>query len=497
MKKGIITIIIIMMFSSVTVLASSEVIFEVNGEEQVMAEPITIVMNDETMDFDSPAYIYHSRTIVPMKDLFNALGYDVTWDAKERKVTAIRGDKKLELTIGHSEIMINGEMIVSDINPVIIHDRTYIPLNIVATGTGADVTWNSETRTVSIEQKLDHLNLFYGRSSYNNFIELKEKGEFEKVDSISYAWSRVEVNDGIVSLNTSSSNNNLMYFPKGFEEVVVDDIEKKLLNIYFDGDYETLFAQKSELLEAIKSVINEPESDSPQFEGVVIDFENMGSTYFKDYIQFITVIKESLNNKLVYVAVQPRVDYEYSKLLKVVDRLILMLHDYETKNSEIMIYNNQVIEQPLTPIGFVTSDLEVILNLIDSYSDRSKISLQLSLAVVQWKEEEANIYHRYTPSYNLLIERMKKIKEEAFKYSETYQNPYVVYVDEENQNNTIWYENQRSIQEKIKLAKKYGLGGISLWQIANMPMATAEDLEMSNRLNEFELNIWPTILDNY
>ena len=41
---------------------------------------VTVVLNGETISFDTPAYIENNRTMVPIRAIAEALGLEVTWD---------------------------------------------------------------------------------------------------------------------------------------------------------------------------------------------------------------------------------------------------------------------------------------------------------------------------------------------------------------------------------------------------------------------------------
>lgn len=499
MSKKIFSVLFMLLFVTSVSYAEDSIIFEVEGETFTMEEPVNVLINNELIQFEEQPYIYKSRTIVPMKFFFNELGYDISWDGETRTVTGNRGDKIIKLQIGSNNVNINGEVVVTDVPAVIINSRTYIPLSVVAMGSGASVNWNGETKTVLVKQKLENLNMFYGRSSLSNYNALLQNNELRHVDSIGYAWSRVEFEEGKVILNTSSVNNNLMFYPEGHEYVTNNEVESKLLNVYFDGRYEDLFSQKDGLISEITKAILKPKLNDPRFDGVIIDFELMNEKYFPSYLEIIKALNVELKKagKLLYVAVQPRTGFDYNQLVKNVDFVILMLHDYESKDKIILNFNQNYVNQPITPIIRVESDLKMVMDQIKTLSDRSKISLQLNLAVVQWQGKSLYEVKRYTPSYFQLMVRMKKLPLGSFLYDEVSRNPYLQYQDENNLYNTIWYENESSIQAKLDLIFKYKLGGVSLWQIANIPLNDEIDDKNQLLIDKYDLNLWKKIMENY
>ncbi|PMP81906.1 MAG: copper amine oxidase, partial [Caldisericum exile] len=84
------------------------------------------------------------------------LGGFVTWDAINR-VVSIQIDKKtIELQIGNSIAKVNGKEVAIDptnpyIKPLIINDRTMIPVRFVAEQIGCSITWNDRERKITIE----------------------------------------------------------------------------------------------------------------------------------------------------------------------------------------------------------------------------------------------------------------------------------------------------------------------------------------------------------
>ena len=51
------------------------------------------------------------------------------------------------------------------------------------------------------------------------------------------------------------------------------------------------------------------------------------------------------------------------------------------------------------------------------------------------------------------------------QYSETYKSPYFRYNDENGQRHEVWFEDVRSMSEKMMLVKRYELQAIGAWQL--------------------------------
>ena len=54
-------------------------------------------------------------------------------------------------------------------------------------------------------------------------------------------------------------------------------------------------------------------------------------------------------------------------------------------------------------------------------------------------------------------------------YSDIYRNPYITYSTEDGKNIFLWYEDERSVNDKIALAKFFGINGVSLWRLGTVP----------------------------
>lgn len=95
--------------------------------------------------------ILDSRTMVPFRSIFEALGAEVHWDPDARMVTAARGRDSLALTIGSPVVEWRRSRIKVDAPPVIVDGRTLVPLRFIAQALGLHVRWDGATRTVHLE----------------------------------------------------------------------------------------------------------------------------------------------------------------------------------------------------------------------------------------------------------------------------------------------------------------------------------------------------------
>ena len=110
------------------------------------------LINGKTESTDVPAKIVSDRTFLPVRFVAESLGAKVGWDGNENKVTITDGDKKIELIIGKREITVNGKTEKLDAAPFIEDSRTLVPVRFIFEALGALVTYDEKTKTVTIKK---------------------------------------------------------------------------------------------------------------------------------------------------------------------------------------------------------------------------------------------------------------------------------------------------------------------------------------------------------
>ena len=95
------------------------------------------------------------RTVVPIRAIVEALHGTIGWDPVERKVTIVLNGNKVELWIDNPMAKVNGtakwiDANNHDVKPIIINDRTMLPIRFIAESLGAKVDWDASTKTITI-----------------------------------------------------------------------------------------------------------------------------------------------------------------------------------------------------------------------------------------------------------------------------------------------------------------------------------------------------------
>lgn len=114
-------------------------------------ETASVTLNGEYIQFDQQPIIINDRTMVPMRKIFEAMGCEVLWDEKVEMIDVWRGDENLmTLWIGDSEMWTPGGLVYLDAAPFVMNDRTLVPVRAISESIGAQVDWDEYSWTVII-----------------------------------------------------------------------------------------------------------------------------------------------------------------------------------------------------------------------------------------------------------------------------------------------------------------------------------------------------------
>ncbi|MDR0272092.1 MAG: extracellular solute-binding protein [Clostridiales bacterium] len=117
----------------------------------VCANEINVTVEGEPVVFEGQgATIVDGRTLVPVRGVFERLGFTVSWNAETRVVRLLREDYDIYIGVDSPLFTINGQLHYLDVPAQIIDGRTMIPLRGVLTNIGLGVDWNVATSTVIV-----------------------------------------------------------------------------------------------------------------------------------------------------------------------------------------------------------------------------------------------------------------------------------------------------------------------------------------------------------
>jgi len=121
----------------------------------IYASDISVTVEGQRVVFaDQNPVIVDGRTLVPVRGVFEVLGFDVNWDDISRTVIFTRDDYVVTIVVDSGIFNTNGISYILDVPAQIIGGRTMLPIRTVLESIGYSVGWNEASRTVAISTRL-------------------------------------------------------------------------------------------------------------------------------------------------------------------------------------------------------------------------------------------------------------------------------------------------------------------------------------------------------
>lgn len=117
-----------------------------------------MLVNGANMEIDlgrgTKPVIVDNRTLTPIRAIVENLGGKVNWDGAEEKISIQLKGTAIDLWIGKNTARINGVEKTMDVAPLLMNDRTMLPLRFVSENLGCKVSWEENTGKITVEASL-------------------------------------------------------------------------------------------------------------------------------------------------------------------------------------------------------------------------------------------------------------------------------------------------------------------------------------------------------
>jgi len=118
---------------------------------QLVASEVGVTIDGTSVVFDGQGpTVIDGRTLVPVRGVFEQLGFDVNWNQTAQIVTLTNDNYEVIITIGSNTFTTNGEEHQLDVPAQIIDGRTLVPIRMVLVSVGFGVGWAQDTSTVLV-----------------------------------------------------------------------------------------------------------------------------------------------------------------------------------------------------------------------------------------------------------------------------------------------------------------------------------------------------------
>ncbi|MCR8842659.1 glycosyl hydrolase family 18 protein [Paenibacillus sp. SC116] len=295
----------------------------------------------------------------------------------------------------------------------------------------------------------------------------KQANQMSMLNDVKFGWSELSYPaDGTASLEMK---NGEYAVPSGWEAAIQiadqNQVQKELSIFAHNGKGQlSKFLKDVPAQQAfIQSVQTELTNNPYGFTGISVDFEGIKEDSEQAaFVSFLQQLKQNLKGFTLSVAVPPTnwyKGYDLKSIGKLADQVILMAYDYTHAESKL----------PSAPLPLVNESIQTALKVIS----KEKLVLGISKQANQWITRPDGTVVSEQPAIKLVEQRATKPGSKV-EFVAPYFLSKITFKDERG-SHEIWYEDAKSIEHKIWLAKFYGLQGVSLWHMGNY---TAADYEV-------------------
>ncbi|MED2253958.1 stalk domain-containing protein [Brevibacillus parabrevis] len=114
---------------------------------------ISIVVDGRGVDSDVLPLKQNGRMLVPIRVIGEATGAQVTYDATNRRVAFNQKGEHVSLDINSRLAYVNGKRVTLETAPIIVNKRTLVPLRFVSEALGYQVEWDALASVAHVQTK--------------------------------------------------------------------------------------------------------------------------------------------------------------------------------------------------------------------------------------------------------------------------------------------------------------------------------------------------------
>ncbi len=201
-----------------------------------------------------------------------------------------------------------------------------------------------------------------------------------------------------------------------------------------------------------------------QYHGLDIDFEYVLPEDREVFVDFVKKITERLNKEgfQVFTALAPKISsdqkgllyeaHDYPAIGDASNRVLLMTYEWGYTYGPAMA---------VSPIDKVREVLDYAVTEIDKgkiYMGIPNYGYDFILPYVEGESRADSLSN--VEAVNLAAKVGANIQ-----YDEKSQSPYFIYFDKQGRQHQVWFEDARSIREKLDAFNEYGFEGVGIWNV--------------------------------
>lgn len=152
MKKTICGILLLAVIFSCFICLGAVAAGKVPQQVSLTVNNKIALVDSSKVVLETPPVIVSDRTLVPLRFVGEAFGSSFYWNSSQKQVTMVQGQTNVKLWIGKNQVEVSGHMQKSDIAPLVIQGRTMVPLRLISEAMGFEVVYQSKNKTINISR---------------------------------------------------------------------------------------------------------------------------------------------------------------------------------------------------------------------------------------------------------------------------------------------------------------------------------------------------------
>ncbi|MDA3730376.1 family 10 glycosylhydrolase [Niameybacter massiliensis] len=129
-----------------------EVIIPPNSNDQTVSDgTIKLIIKGKQVKPPVAPFIQNGTTLVPLRIISENLGAEVEWESESRSIIIQQDNNMMVLTIDSKKAMVNGKTETLLEAPQMVNGTTMVPIRFISEKLGAKVDWNSSSKIITIE----------------------------------------------------------------------------------------------------------------------------------------------------------------------------------------------------------------------------------------------------------------------------------------------------------------------------------------------------------
>lgn len=148
-------------------------IFALLSPTKAANQEIKITVDGVYLESDVKPFLKNGRTMIPVRFIVEALGGNIEYDPDKYDfpmvyIRAYEEDLGIALFIDKKIALISEGTYKTDVAPIVVSNRTFLPIRFVADYLNFDVDWDMETNTVIITNRDYYIDEWTRMNKYYN-----------------------------------------------------------------------------------------------------------------------------------------------------------------------------------------------------------------------------------------------------------------------------------------------------------------------------------------